>query len=293
MYQGSEKTEAKVLVSVVIPTYNGAETLELQLLSLSKQSFELPFEVIISDNRSTDGTKEIALTFIKTHPTFRYVEANERQGVNHARNRGAQSAVGLFILLCDSDDVVGLDWVSKHYAAFASGADLVGGVLMNYANNVFMGSTGLNSNLWGVNLSFPSGANCGFTKLAYEKVLGFDESYLGGGDEAEFFWRAQIAGFELVFVENATVTYRLREGSKSIACQKYAYGLSHTKLYSQFKSFGMPKSSATRSVASFLKALLLCLAKYATGRSSSRELGVLALHLGRLRGSCKYRVFYF
>ena len=162
---------------------------------------------------------------------------------------------------------------------------------MTYANNSFRGSTGLNSNLWSVN--FPSGANCGFTKAAYEKVVGFDESYRGGGDEAEFFWRAQMAGFELRFVENATVAYRLRDGCKSVTAQKYAYGLSHTKLYSQFKSFGMPKSNAARSIASCIKAFLFCLAKSAMGRSSARELGIMALHLGRWRGSYKYRVFYF
>lgn len=49
----------KPKVSVIIPSYNAKERLEGSLFSLTLQETDIPFEVIVADNGSTDGTMEM------------------------------------------------------------------------------------------------------------------------------------------------------------------------------------------------------------------------------------------
>lgn len=58
----------------------------------------------------------------------------------------------------------------------------------------------------------PTGANAGYCRAAWDKLGGFDEQYVRGGGETEFFWRLQLAGRTLVAAPGAVVHYRLRMG---------------------------------------------------------------------------------
>jgi glycosyltransferase involved in cell wall biosynthesis len=49
-------------ISVLIPTYNGAKTMGETIRSILPQSYA-DFEVIIQDNASTDGTKDVVAQF--------------------------------------------------------------------------------------------------------------------------------------------------------------------------------------------------------------------------------------
>lgn len=117
------------LVSVVIPTYNASSTIDEQLHALAAQDYEGPLEVIVSDNNSTDGIRDL----IEDHPLvdqlrLRWVSASRKQGVSHARNVGVDKATGDFIAFCDADDRVHPDWLSAMVGA-AENADLVSGAL--------------------------------------------------------------------------------------------------------------------------------------------------------------------
>ena len=91
--------------SVIIPCYNSADTLGLQLESLSRQQDCAPFEVVIVDNCSTDATGDIALGWDKKL-NLRIVVANDHQGVSYARNRGIAEATGQKLIIIDADDAV-------------------------------------------------------------------------------------------------------------------------------------------------------------------------------------------
>jgi glycosyltransferase involved in cell wall biosynthesis len=88
------------LVSVVIPVYNAASTIEATLQSVLAQDYE-PFEVIVVDDESTDASAEI----VKSHPEVRYLR-QRNGGPNVARNTGVDAAAGEFIAFVDADDVV-------------------------------------------------------------------------------------------------------------------------------------------------------------------------------------------
>ncbi len=97
-------------VSVVIPTYNRADTLKTCLEKLTAQ--EGDFEVIVVDDGSEDHTKEVVTSF----EDVKYIhQSNSGQGV--ARNRGVLEAKGELVAFIGDDIFVEPGWVKKHVEA--------------------------------------------------------------------------------------------------------------------------------------------------------------------------------
>lgn len=117
-------TEQEIIVSVVIPAYNSASTLEDTVQSVLRQTFR-PFEVLIIDDGSTDTTLAVAQSLAERYPAvFAFTQKNARQG--KARNHGIEKARGEYIAFLDSDD----EWIPEKLDIQVkqikqSGADLV------------------------------------------------------------------------------------------------------------------------------------------------------------------------
>ena len=96
--------EATTRFSIIIPVYNVKEYLAECLDSLLAQTFQ-NFEIIVVDDVSTDGSKDLALSYAARYPdkiTVLEHTVNTRQG--GARNTGIEAAVGEYLLFVDSDD---------------------------------------------------------------------------------------------------------------------------------------------------------------------------------------------
>jgi len=91
-------------ISVIIPTYNRKHTLSRAISSVFSQTLK-PFEIIIVDDGSTDGTKE---WLSKIYPKIQTINQSN-SGVSMARNVGIKIAKGDWIALLDSDD----EWLTK------------------------------------------------------------------------------------------------------------------------------------------------------------------------------------
>jgi glycosyltransferase involved in cell wall biosynthesis len=87
------------LVSVLIPVHNGERFLAAALESLLAQDYR-PFEAIVIDDGSEDGTADIARSF----PEIRYLK-QANSGVATARNAGLAVANGELVAFLDHDDV--------------------------------------------------------------------------------------------------------------------------------------------------------------------------------------------
>ena len=108
-----------IVISVVVCTYNRANLLSGCLESLAKQSADIPgYEVIIIDNNSTDKTKEVADSFIRKYPNFRYLK-EPITGKSYACNRGYREARGEYAAYIDDDARADGRWV-ENIIAFAS-----------------------------------------------------------------------------------------------------------------------------------------------------------------------------
>lgn len=99
--------EKTIMVSVIVPIYNVEEYLEECLESIRNQTYT-NIEVILVNDGSTDGSREICESYCEKDIRFRLIN-QENQGQSVARNRGFKESIGQYIMFVDSDDVVNTD----------------------------------------------------------------------------------------------------------------------------------------------------------------------------------------
>lgn len=202
-------------VSVVIAARNAAATLPLQIESVIAQGLDCPFELVIVDNGSHDGTADIVLHYAEHDPRVRLV-TERRVGKNVALNTGIAEALGAVIALCDADDVAEPGWLSSLVGS------LEGRVFVGGRRRIGAPNTVEERELFGVDGVMPtsristklghpspSGATCAFWKEMWCEVGGFDERIAIGLDEEEFFARAGVIGWSMVEAPGAVVQYRV------------------------------------------------------------------------------------
>ncbi len=233
-------------ISIIIPVHNGAATIERQLRAIANQISDWPWEVVVVDNRSTDGTKHVVESIgADLGLDIRVVDAGARKGINHARNRGVEDAYGTHLIFCDGDDEAEPGWLAAMQRAFAEGAELLGGSLRFVRN----GKQISNYVYFGVMqepfLPYAMGANMGFSRRVYDETGPFDESYYGGSDDLEFEWRAQIkTGVQVVDVPDAVMRYEQRLTPLETFKQRRAYERQNQQLVKDFAIHGMPVNSS-------------------------------------------------
>lgn len=98
-------------VSVLVMTYNHAEFIRQALDSVLMQETSFPYEVLISEDCSTDGTRTIVLDYHRRHPGCIRLLLSERNIRNNTVvTRGIEAARGQYVALLDGDDY----WTSPH-----------------------------------------------------------------------------------------------------------------------------------------------------------------------------------
>jgi len=104
-------------LTVIIPTYNRAKTLEKCLTALAGQTYPgSGFEVIIADDGSTDRTGELAASFMNGKIVDVKYFRQENKGPAAARNLGIKNAAGDVILFMGDDMLAGPDLLERHTA---------------------------------------------------------------------------------------------------------------------------------------------------------------------------------
>lgn len=99
------------MISIIVPVYNVEEYLEQCLDSIQSQTYK-NLEVILVNDGSTDGSKEICEKYCKRDTRFRLMNQTN-QGQSVARNRGMQESRGEFLTFVDSDDVIKEDMLEQ------------------------------------------------------------------------------------------------------------------------------------------------------------------------------------
>lgn len=112
-------------VSVIIPTKNRADDLEIVIETLLQQT-RLPTELIIVDqNAIRSYQKPIPIP-------LRYIHNPELSGAATARNAGMDIAKGDVLLFLDDDVILDKDFIEQIVAAFQPGITGVSGIITNY-----------------------------------------------------------------------------------------------------------------------------------------------------------------
>lgn len=103
--------------SIVIPTYNQKDRLELVLYSINELNYDKnKFEVIVVDDCSDDGTEECIKSINKKYE-FKYIKHKKNEGRSSTRNDGAMLAEGRIIIFLDGDRIPCKDYIKEHIKA--------------------------------------------------------------------------------------------------------------------------------------------------------------------------------
>lgn len=229
-------------MSVIVPAYNATATLRAQLDAFCAQDIAEPWELIVVDNGSDDGTGELARAFQDRLP-LRVVRHDER-GINEARNRGVTEARSDRLVFADADDIVGPGYVRTMAAAIGEDT-IVGGWVERWhlepdpERKLDDGPiSAIYSGEW---LPYPIGCCCALHRAVFERIGGFDTDIRYGGDDIDLFWRAQLDGARLIQApEGALVIRRERADPARLRAQAGVFGRAEATLARRYESHGHP-----------------------------------------------------
>ncbi len=97
-------------ISIIIVSWNTKDILYGCLKSVSEQTKNIDYEIIVVDNASTDGSVEMVK---KNFPAVILVENSKNRGFAAANNQGIAVAKGRYVLLLNSDTIIINDAISK------------------------------------------------------------------------------------------------------------------------------------------------------------------------------------
>ena len=99
-------------LSIGLPVYNGEEYLAQSIEALLGQSYE-DFELIISDNASTDSTADICRRYGRQDSRIRYIRQARNIGLSPNHNFVLQQSRGEFFKWAAADDLYGRDLLKR------------------------------------------------------------------------------------------------------------------------------------------------------------------------------------
>lgn len=219
-------------VSVIVCSYNGAQTLDDCLTSLRHLNYP-NYEVVLVDDGSKDNTPEIAAK----HPWIVSVR-QVNKGLSVARNVGAATATGEILAYTDSDCMADPDWLYYMVGTLLSGDYAgVGGPnisppAQNWVQACVAAAPGGPSHvlLTDVVAEHIPGCNMAFHRWAFDRVGGFDPEYRKAGDDVDFCWRLQQAGGVIAFSPAAIVWHYRRFTLQAFRKQQEGYGEAESML---------------------------------------------------------------
>ncbi len=112
----AEADPGRPKAGIVIPVYNKRPYLREAVESALRQRVDFPYEVIVVDDGSTDGSAELADRLAEEYPGL-VVLHQENQGVAAARNNGIRHARGRYICCLDADDTIDPSFLARTAAA--------------------------------------------------------------------------------------------------------------------------------------------------------------------------------
>lgn len=229
----------KPLVSVIMPVYNGAKYIKQAVDSVYNQ--DVPLELIVIDDGSVDGTKEVLESY-RERPDFRYLFNKKNMGAAGSRNRGAKEAAGKYVAFLDADDW----WAAGKLAEQIRIMEETGCVLCSTGRELMNSdgsSTGryipVKQRVTYKDLLRHNSINCSSVLLRRETALEFPMEY-DDSHEDYITWLKVLKKYgNAVGINKPYLKYRLSEGGKSrnkLKSAKMTYKVYRYSGYGRMKS---------------------------------------------------------
>lgn len=229
--------------SLVIPVYNNLTFTEKCLDSIYRSSIQAPFEIIVVNNGSVDGTGAWIESYKEERGNLKVIHMPENVGFGKAINIGVQHSKGKYVVFLNNDTLVTKNWLDNIIAAFEKDSSI--GIASPVTNYVGEGKQidrrarkisveeideyaleiqGRNDIEYEPNrLVF----FCVVLKRSVIDLIGnIDTNYdIGNFEDDDYCVRARLAGFNLAIIKNSFVYHY---GSATFK----ASGIDHTETMS-------------------------------------------------------------
>lgn len=235
-------------LTIIIPSFN-TKNITLKCLDslcqgLKKASNNFRYEIIVVDNNSTDGSKELLLQIERKLPNFKLILNNENHGFSKANNQALKLATGRYILFLNSDviiDQVDFEWLVDYIDRDSQiGALTVKVVLptgsidpashrgfptpwnsfcyFTQLERVFGKLPGLGRLFGGYHLTSaklntiheidsPTGAFFLVKRVILDKIGDFSEDFFMYGEDLDLAYRIKSAGYKILYYPLYQVTH--------------------------------------------------------------------------------------
>lgn len=285
-------------LSVIIPCFNGEATIAEQLEALAAQVWSESWELIISDNGSTDESMAIARKYEERFTAFKIVDASNRKGGSYAINVGVKAATSDNLACCDADDEVAPGWVAAMGEALSTYDIVCGRFLFDKFNDSKTAQQ--SGEAWKDGLYtgrfLPGGGsgNFGVKRSLHERIGGFDEC-LPHAYDADYFWRIQLEGLRLHYLAEAAIQIRVgrvNPSFNSLYRRSKNRHASNYWCYKRYRAFGMlPPPPLKRSLLTLVRTMKTT-ARVCVQKKPDRKLWLerLAQHTGEVVGQIKGRL---
>ena len=217
----------RVRVSFVIPNYQGEKLLQACLESVYAQETEIPFEVIVVDDGSSDGS---AAMVSSRFPSTRLIINQRNQGPAKCKNIGAAEARGELIAFLDNDVELDRRWLQSMYDRLTAEGEDAGAcashILLN-GHSTTLNSTGGFVDMLGyawdrgifeedrgsfsrnTRVMYACSAAMIIRRNVFERVSGFDPRYRYLYEDVDLGWKVNVCGFKVFYEPTAIAHHHL------------------------------------------------------------------------------------
>jgi GT2 family glycosyltransferase len=214
---------------VVVVNWNRRLLLESCLQSLARQNLNQPFEVVVVDNGSEDGSPEMVLREYEKSTVLglHLIRNSENRGFCAANNQGFAASDSEFVALLNNDAEAEPNWLQKLASAFDGRPDVgmaaskilvhedprridkAGHLIYPDGQNRGRGSGELDEGQYDrvEEILWPDGCAAMYRRAMLDQIGGFDEDFFAYADDAELGLRARIAGWKCLYIPAAVVRH--------------------------------------------------------------------------------------
>jgi len=213
--------DPRTRLSIVVLNYNGARWLDRCVESLRAQTVVGQIELILADNRSTDGSDVQAKQLAEEFPGGRFVDNGGNLGFCEGNNRPAADARGEWLLFLNNDTWLEPDCLERLLdGAEAAGVEAAMPCVLNYADDSFqsLGVKGLDPFGWGshfaeapsepLEILAPNGCAFLIRASVFRELGGFDPVFFMYADELDLGMRLWISGGRAIGIPAARMHHR-------------------------------------------------------------------------------------
>ena len=209
--------------------WNRRDLLRACLQSLKRQQINQPFEVVVVDNGSDDGSPEMVVSEWEDNPLFhvKLIRNSDNRGFCAANNQGFAASDTEFVALLNNDAEAEPGWLEALTSAFENRPDVgmaaskilvhedprridkAGHLIYPDGQNRGRGTGELDAGQYDrvEEVLWPDGCAAMYRRAMLDQIGGFDEDFFAYADDAELGLRARIAGWKCLYIPRAVVRH--------------------------------------------------------------------------------------